>query len=125
MTATQKHGDNAGIVVSLLCAVHCAATPLVLSLPTVLGVSWLFSESFEWILVASSSALGCASLMPAYFRLHRRKRCVTLFVSGLASIFAGRLLPVSDTAFVVAGAGLIISAHAANHYFCRRCRNCR
>ena len=121
-----KYRDIAGIALAGLCAVHCAAMPLLLATAAASGIGWLYNEGFDWIFLASSSLIGCASLLPAYRRLHRKKACLALFVGGILSILAGRLAPtgVPDTQFVVFGAVLIVSAHAGNQYLCRSCRRC-
>jgi hypothetical protein len=121
-----KYGDIAGIVVSTLCAIHCAAVPLLLATAAASGLTWLYEEGLDWAFLATSSAIGFASLLPAYRRLHRRKTCLALFVGGILCILAGRLAPegLPDTPFVVFGAVLIISGHAVNQYFCRSCRKC-
>jgi hypothetical protein len=122
----RKYGDFAGIAVSTMCAVHCVAVPLLLATATASGVSWLLEERLDWLFLAASSVIGWMSWLPAYRRLHRRKACLTLFATGILSIATGRLAPegVPDTPFVVFGAALIVSGHAANQYFCRSCRRC-
>jgi hypothetical protein len=65
--------------------------------------------------------------MPAYRKVHRHKRCLWLFGSGTFAIVAGKFASAQclpDTPFVVCGAALIVSAHAANRYFCSRCVHC-
>jgi hypothetical protein len=113
--------DVAGTATSLACAIHCALAPLLIgTLAAGLG-----NETWEWVIVAVSLCIGVGSLLPAYRKQHRKRRCLGLFSLGICSILAGRLLFVSDTAFVVTGAALIISAHISNHYFCVQCKRCQ
>jgi hypothetical protein len=123
---TAKYRDFAGIAVAALCALHCAALPLLLATAAASGLTWLLEERFEWAFLASSAVIGCASLVPAYRRVHGKTRCLALFGVGIAAIFVGRLalLDLPDTPFVLFGAVLIVASHAANHYFCRTCRRC-
>jgi hypothetical protein len=124
--------DHAGITASVLCAIHCIVLPLLLGGLTAggltaTGVAWLRNESVEWVFLISSFSIGVFGLLPGYRRVHRHKRCLWLFSIGVLSILAGRLAnarSLPDTPFVVGGAALIISAHAANRYLCARCTHC-
>jgi hypothetical protein len=126
MASLPRPSDRAGIAVSALCVLHCALTPLLATAPVAFGLSWIIGEGSEWLFVASSGAIGCASILPAYWRLHRRKRCIALFLSGIVIILGGRFVPAEslETPLVITGAGLMILAHASNRYFCRRCSGC-
>lgn len=128
-----KKLDHAGIAASMLCAIHCVALPLLAGGLTAggltaTGLAWLQNESVEWVIIASSLAIGLFGLLPGYRRVHRHKRCLGLFSFGVLSILAGRIAnakSLPDTPFVIGGAALIISAHAANRYLCARCGHCR
>ena len=115
------------MAVSVVCAIHCVVLPLFLGSLAAAGVAWLHNEAFEWTILASSVAIGASGLLPAYRTRHRKKRCLGLFLFGIVSIVFGRLAEhqsVYDTPLIVAGAALIVSAHATNHYFCSHCRQC-
>jgi hypothetical protein len=101
--------------------------PLLLGATGASAIAWLFEDVFEWAFLGTSAVLGFASLVPAYRRGHHRRRCLVLFLLGMVAILAGRLAPegVSDTTFVVFGAALIFTSHAANLFLCRSCRACR
>lgn len=125
--APVKHLDRAGVAVSALCAVHCVVMPLIVGSLAAAGIGWLRNEALEWLILAGSLAIGLRALLPAFRHRHGKKRCLWLFSGGIVSILLGRLAQhgsLPDTPFVVFGAALIISAHAMNHYFCRRCRAC-
>src|SRR5713101_4260227 len=121
-----QYRDLAGIAVSTLCAIHCAALPLLLATTAASSLTWLYEEGLEWAFLGGSAAIGCASLIPAYRGLHHKKACLALFVAGILSILARRLSPsgVPDTPFVVFGAALILTGHVMNQFFCRSCRKC-
>jgi hypothetical protein len=119
--------DHAGMAASTLCAIHCIALPLLLGSLTATGLGWLRNEALDWVIVWSSLVIGLFGLMPAYRKVHRHKRCLWLFGSGMLAIVAGKFASAQslpDTPFVVCGAALIVSAHAANRYFCSRCVHC-
>jgi hypothetical protein len=119
--------DRAGVAVSVVCAIHCVVLPLFLGSLAAAGVAWLHNEALEWTILAGSVAIGVSGLLPAYRARHRKKRCLGLFLFGVLSILLGRLAEhesIYGASFIVAGAVLIVSAHATNHYFCSRCREC-
>jgi hypothetical protein len=118
--------DRKGIVVAALCAVHCVAGPLLL---TWAGVASLIgiSEKFEPILLATSLALGCATIVPAYRKRHGRASCLVLFVSGVICLIGRRHIHVNVVAEGIAtgvGAALIIGAHVLNLRFSKGCECC-
>jgi hypothetical protein len=63
--------DTFGTVASLLCAVHCAVTPMAMALLPLVGLEFLGAEATEYTLVGLSSVVGSVSLVPkqAYARL--------------------------------------------------------
>ena len=65
--------DRFGATGSLLCALHCALTPLLLAALPALGLSVWFDGSLEWALVVFVTLLGVFSLGWSY-RRHRALR---------------------------------------------------
>ena len=60
--------DYAGAGVGLLCAVHCALTPLALSLAPIAGVGVLWREEGEGALMIALAALAVLSAVAAVLR---------------------------------------------------------
>jgi hypothetical protein len=120
--------DRLGAAASLACAAHCAAVPLLVGLPPLVGQSFLASEHTEWALVALSLGIGSLSLPPSYARKHRRWRPLLLFVFGAGLIIAVWLLAEEGSRLeaptVVIGALLIACAHLVNRQLCRSCAAC-
>lgn len=124
--SAQASGDRKGILIAILCFVHCVAGPLLLS---VAGFASLLnlSEKLEPVFVASSLVFGLASLVPAYRRKHRRFSCLVLFLCGLVCLAVLRHIRwtiVPEVVMTGIGACLIIAAHALNLKFARRCECC-
>lgn len=72
--------DLIGASASLLCALHCAAVPLVFALVPLSGFSlYLADPRVEWLLVGLSLHVATASLTLG-FRRHRSRRGLVLFV---------------------------------------------
>ncbi len=88
--------DKIGIAASALCAVHCAATPILLaSLPTLQFTEWMASPEFHQIAAIICVSLVSISIWPAFHR-HRDYRVLGLSTTGLALILgAAFLLPDS------------------------------
>ena len=60
--------DQAGIIASVACAVHCAAMPLVLSYLPVLGLGWLADESFHRVMTFVCFGLAICAFVPGWRR---------------------------------------------------------
>ena len=111
--------DRFGFAASMLCAIHCAALPVVLALlPSfVIGV-WL-GEGFEQAFVLFATLLGLFTMAWGY-RRHRAVRALWLLLPGLAVLWVGVLYaPLHETlvAHAVAmtlGGTLVGLAHLAN-----------
>jgi hypothetical protein len=88
--------DRIGIAASALCAVHCAATPVLLAcLPTLQFTEWMASPEFHQIAAIICVSLVSISIWPAFHR-HRDYRVLGLSTTGLALILgAAFLLPDS------------------------------
>jgi hypothetical protein len=82
--------DRFGATGSLLCAIHCALTPLVLAALPALGLTAWFNGSVEWALVSFVTLLGLLSLGLSY-RKHRAMGAFILLIPGLAALWAGLL----------------------------------
>lgn len=80
--------DRLGIVASALCAVHCAATPILLVfLPTLQFTEWMASPLFHQIAAVFCVSLVAISIVPAY-RKHKDVRVLSFSGVGLAMILA-------------------------------------
>ena len=111
--------DRVGTTGSLLCAVHCALTPLLLASLPALGVTVWFNGSLEWALVLFVTLLGLFSLGWSY-RRHRALHALALLVPGLLALWAGLLYPplhesvVPHAVVMTFGGTLVGLAHLVN-----------
>jgi hypothetical protein len=120
--------DTAGTAASLLCAIHCALMPLVVTLLPLVGLGFLASEGVEWTLLALSAVLGCTSLCFGY-RTHRRRTALAVLATGLALLAMGRLceergIDHQGLALVVLGGSTVAASHILNRRLCTACRTC-
>jgi MerC mercury resistance protein len=120
--------DRLGAAASLVCAVHCAAMPLLVGLLPFVGLSFLVKEQTEWALIGLSLGIGSLSLPPSYARKHRQWRPLLLFAFGAILILAVRLSEEEgsrlETPAMVIGALSIACAHLVNRRLCRSCAAC-
>lgn len=124
MIELQKPADKIAISLSMLCAIHCFATPmLMVLLPSIAGLLIEPELLHMWLAIgvlpisAFALTLGC--------KKHRKFRVLTLGVIGLAfmlvAVASGSLgLGESfEKTFTLLGAILISSAHFWNYRLCQ------
>jgi len=110
--------DRVGATGSMLCAVHCAALPLVLAIAPAIGAGFA-NPTFEIGFIAFASVLGMTSLILGY-RQHRVHRALQLLVPGIALLWAAVLIEplhenlVGHAVAMACGGGLIAMAHLRN-----------
>ena len=73
--------EKVGVFLSLLCAIHCLALPLILFAAPYLASSIAFSPMAEWVLVTGSFGMALLLLWQD-FRKHRKP--MPLYFLGLA-----------------------------------------
>lgn len=121
--------DKTGMAASWLCAIHCLVLPFAVSILPLIGLSFLLSETAERAFIGISILIAALSLLPAYFREHRRLRAILFFTSGICLIVISHLLfeesLVLKAIFLIAGGVLITTAHFVNRRLCRECEVCQ
>jgi hypothetical protein len=80
--------DYAGAALGLLCAVHCALTPLAVVLAPIAGLGVLWREEGEEALLWGLAALALVSALVAVWR-SREWRVALSFAGALAVMFVG------------------------------------
>ena len=107
-----------GFAASLLCAVHCAALPLVLAVLPALGLrvgGWI---DFDQAFVVFATLLGATTLTLGW-RRHRAFHAWLLLVPGLVLVWVGAFTRLHDhsmthVAVMTAGGLLLAAAHLVN-----------
>lgn len=127
---------KAGSIASLICAVHCALTPLaLLALPIIAAQSWggldlmfgtFLAETTEWAFLGVIGLLAGFGLVATY-PLHRDTRPAYLTGSGLLFMVAAHVFMVpngfGEIFLDVSGASLIAWAGFWNRRLCH-CSGC-
>ena len=114
-------GDLWGQGVSLICLVHCLATPVVLMLaPALAGLL----GGWHPVLLAGVVATAGWAFVPGY-RYHRNKTVLALAAAGVTSLTIGVTVFhdffLAETAMTVTGAVLMLTAHWKNRQLARTC----
>ena len=113
-----RHGDRFGATASFLCAVHCAALPLVIAVLPAIGLGFLANHKFERGFVAFASMLALTTLFLG-FRRHRQFRAFWFLVPGIVLLAAGMIVDFDQSAtlhavLVSIGGTLVAVSHVTN-----------
>lgn len=124
MINLQKFTDQVAIKLSLLCALHCLAFPLVLVLLPSVAALQLNNEAFHlWMVLAVipisvyALAVGCGQ--------HKRYHLLTLGLIGLICLISAVALDefllgeAWEKILTVIGAGMIVYGHYKNYRLCQ------
>lgn len=114
-----RTADRIGMTGSVLCALHCAAIPLVIALVPGIGLGLFASEGLEAGFVVFATVLALSSLWMGFQR-HRSFRGWLFLVPGLVAVWAAMLYPplhesvVPHAVVMAIGGTLIAVAHVLN-----------
>lgn len=116
------HLDFIGFSVSILCAIHCAALPLVLSLAPLAGLHFLSNPWIEYTILFLSYSIASMGILNGYRKHHRKPLPLILVITGFVFISTGYFseLEWMEVLFMVLGGITIAIAHF-NNYSARLC----
>lgn len=128
--------SKAGSTISLVCAVHCALTPLaLLALPLLAAqhggaleglFGAVFSHSFEWVFLGVIVVIAGFGVLATY-PVHGDRRPAMLTVVGFLILLSTRLFAVPGTSLEIAGdlvgASIIAWGGFLNRSLCH-CHGC-
>ena len=111
--------DIIALTSSLICAVHCAAIPIVLSFSSLSSLHFLENPYIEWSFISLGVLFVFISLWPSYKKIHHKLKPLRFAAIGFFLITIGRfefteLWEISNT---VLGASLVSMAHYFNWRF--------
>ena len=120
MTSRQVILDRAGILTSMLCAVHCMIVPMLISISAFSSWAFLNDERIENVVLLLSAIIALWSLLPSYLKVHRKVTPVVILLSGFLLIGLSRfMVNVNESVLASSGAALVASAHFFNYHFCK------
>ncbi|MEM9328704.1 MAG: MerC domain-containing protein [Bacteroidota bacterium] len=118
------HLDFVGFSASLLCALHCAALPFLLTLAPLAGLQFLDNHWVEISLILLSFFIASNALMHGYRRHHHRWLPLVIAVFGFVLIGIAQALESEFTELVLMPLGgiTIAIAHLINWKFINQSR---
>lgn len=120
-----NHLDFIGFMASTICAIHCAAVPLILMFSSLGSYAWLANHSIEFGFIGISLVLAYWSLWASYKKHHQNKKALRIVVAGFVILLGSRFLPHSlGDAFIVVGGIFVAYAHYVNWRLLQSCKRC-
>jgi hypothetical protein len=110
-----RRRDALGMLVSLLCLVHCLVAPLLVAAVPALGLGFLAVDGVHVAFAIAVLLAAVAALIPGY-RRHHRASVLALGAAGVFAVTIGATVVggLAETAITALGSGLLISAHVFN-----------
>jgi hypothetical protein len=112
--------DALGIGTSVLCAIHCALLPILMSTLPVFGVNIIHNVIFEWGMIVLAFAVGSYSLFHGYIKHHRSLIPVLIFSFGFIFLVLKQFFTAYEIPLLLVAVAFIISAHFYNYRLCHR-----
>lgn len=108
--------DIIALTSSLICAVHCAAIPVVLSFSSLSSLHFLENPYIEWTFIAFGVVFVFVSLWPSYKKKHHKLKPLFIAALGFFFIAIGRLelTELWEVINTVIGASIVSLAHYYN-----------
>ena len=110
------HLDFIGFSASLLCAIHCAALPFLLSMAPLAGLQFLDNPWIEYAIIILSFTIASNALIHGYRRHHHKSLALIIAIIGFILIALGHTLGSEQVElfFTPSGGILIAVAHLIN-----------
>ena len=117
--------DTTGACLSVACAIHCLAMPLLVAVLPLIGLGFLANERAELFLITGAIGLAIVSLAWGV-RHHRSWRALLILIVALAFIATARTAVEGtfEVVFYSTGGILLASAHLVNRHLCKTCPAC-
>lgn len=87
--------DKIGFSMSVLCAIHCAVGPLLLTIFPIVGAELFLNHEIELLLIGSSVLIAAYTLQKDFFNYHRKAGAIILCFLGFALIIGAHFIPSS------------------------------
>lgn len=109
--------DWLGAWAAFICALHCAALPVVFALAPLAGAHWLASHAFDQWAVVIALLFGAAVIGAAYCT-HQWRKVLALFATSALLMLSGAFLfhdPAGLHAVLLSGGGIMLAlTHVVN-----------
>ena len=116
--------DSVGMTASILCAIHCAVVPLLITSLPLLGLGFLANPWLEWSMIIFALCIGSYAIGLSFFKTHHKVLPLILMALGFLVIIAGHIFVTSwHEAIIVPMGGLLIAcAHFYNYKYTGMCK---
>ena len=121
---SQVNWDTLGIATSLVCAIHCAILPLLLTSLPLFGINIIHNNFFEAGMIALAFLIGSIALFHGYRRHHHRLLPLLIFSTGFILLVSKEIFVTYETALLIPAVLFILTAHFFNYRFCRKANHC-
>jgi hypothetical protein len=111
--------DWLGISASVICAIHCALLPLLLTSLPLFGINIIHHLGFELGMIVLALVIGSYSMYHGYKKHHHRLTPWLIFLSGGSFLILKQLFPDYQLFLLVPAVILIVYAHLLNVRSCR------
>ena len=110
--------DLIGIIASLLCAIHCMALPLLMTISALGSFTYFSNPKLEWLIIGLSILIASSSLLWSFLRIHHRPQAIWIAILGISLIIGSHIgHGVHDYWLAAIGGVLLATAHAVNWRF--------
>ena len=115
--------DFWGATTSLLCAIHCAALPVLFSMGVIGSHHWMAHPLFEGIVIALTFIFVYKSIIKQYLTERNNGAALIMALGGFSLIAIHHLFTQYATPIVVTGGLLLAIAHFYNITHNHSCAN--
>ncbi|MBC7884736.1 MAG: MerC domain-containing protein [Saprospiraceae bacterium] len=107
--------DAAGFFTSMLCAVHCSALPLLISLGLIGSESWMHNHLIDWVVIGVGVLIATYSLLGDFIKVHRNITPLAMSLAGFSLLLIGMTEHHGwMLVFSVVGGLLVATSHIVN-----------
>ena len=120
----QVNWDALGITTSLVCGIHCAVLPLLLTSLPLFGINIIHNNLFEAGMIVLAFSIGSLALCHGYQRHHHRPLPLFIFSTGFIFLVLKEIFLSYEIILLVPAVLLILTGHFFNYRFCRKANHC-
>jgi hypothetical protein len=117
---TKVNWDAMGIATSLLCAIHCALLPVIMTTLPIFGINIIHNSFFEWGMIGLAFCIGIIALIHGYFKHHHSFTPILIFSTGFVFLVSKQFFASLEYWFLAVAVFCIVSAHIYNFYICHQ-----
>jgi hypothetical protein len=115
-----------GISASLICAIHCALMPLLVTSLPLFGINLIENIWVEVALLLIAFVVGFYSLWHGYRKHHHRIITLLIFSAGITLFVVHQFVeePFYGITLILPGVIAVLTAHYLNYRLCRKANHC-